>query len=100
MSYLANYDLDPSFPDTKWEFIFGNLDPSSIEFKQHSKVNKEFRQFRKEFVNFNDLEGYVKKHIGYFLKDITFTGSLPIVLRDVLFIKEIKGHEDNVQNLY
>ncbi len=83
------YERDQQFPDTKWDFIFSKLDLSHTKFKPQTYFHEEFRQLRKSLTNLTNLESYAKNHLGYFLKDITFSGDFLIVLRDVLFIKEI-----------
>lgn len=80
---------DSGFRDTKWDFIFNEVHLDSIQFKTHSELNSQYRNLRKELKDLNTLEGYAKKHLDFFLKDITYTGHFNIVLRDVLFAQEI-----------
>ncbi|WP_111707723.1 NACHT domain-containing protein [Lutibacter citreus] len=84
-SFYAKED----YRDTKWEFIFNKLKLDAIQFKKHFEFNSEYRKLRKDLNNIDVLEGYAKKNLDFFLKDITNTGHFNIVLRDVLFAKEI-----------
>lgn len=90
------YNASSSFLDVKWEFVIKNISTKNIKFMEHYKLNQKYREFRKELQNLNTLEGYAKKNIDFFLKDITYAGHFNIVLRDVLFAKEIT--EDNSEN--
>ena len=80
---------EDDFVDTKWDFIFNKLNLEVIQFDAHFELNAKYRKLRKELNNLNSLEGYAKRNLDFFLKDITNTGNFNIVLRDVLFVKEI-----------
>jgi len=82
--YLSEYD----FFDSKWQFIFKNLDINKTGFKEHFKINGEFRKLRKR-LDSKSLEGYALKQLGSFLKDISYVGEFNIVLRDLILANEI-----------
>ena len=82
-------NTEEAYRDTKWEFVFNELKLDAIQFKKHFELNTEYRKLRKELNNLDTLEGFAKRNLDYFLKDITNTGHFNIVLRDVLFAKEI-----------
>lgn len=82
-------NTEEEYRDTKWEFVFNELKIDAIQFKKHFELNSEYRKLRRELNNLDTLEGFAKRNLNFFLKDITNTGNFNIVLRDVLFVKEI-----------
>jgi len=85
------FKKNKDFHDTKWEFIFDEINIKSIEFKQHHEVHEAYRSLKKELKNLIALEGYSYSTIRRFIKDITYAGKFNIVLRDFIFAKEILG---------
>lgn len=84
---------EDGFRDTKWEFIYNELNPESAAFQNHKDFNQRFRSAKREFRNLTVLERYAQKNTGLFLKDITLTGTFEIVLRDYLCALEISQGE-------
>ncbi|MEX0289336.1 MAG: hypothetical protein AB3N14_09525 [Flavobacteriaceae bacterium] len=83
------FEYREDFEATKWEFIFRWANLDQLKFAPHQEFNSKYRKTRNDIRSLKELEGYSYKILGYFLKDITYSGEYNIVMRDFLFADEI-----------
>jgi len=87
--YESNSGSIEEFTDINWVFIL-NQD-SQYEFKISTEFEATFGQLRNMLPSMKELDRYCWRRMHVNLKDIALSGKFEIVLRDFLYILEVKG---------
>ena len=79
------------FFDTKWEFVFNTNVGSNIFFHPQKVLRETLSKLTVAISSVTDLEELAFSELNFFMKDISYTGALEILLIDYILAKESIG---------
>lgn len=97
---ILNYgsSVESDFIDTHWNYVFQNIEGYS--FLNSSEFDTTYKNYKELLLTVSELDRYCWKSLGLNLKDIALSGLLDIVLKDFLYIMELRGDIENYRNIY
>lgn len=95
VGYVPN--KDDMFIDVHWNYIFRHFE--KYNFLNANEFDYTYSNYFNNLSSDQDLERYVLDSLSVYSKDIALSGVLEILVKDFLFIMELKGDIKFVNNL-